>query len=181
MEDNKDKDNFLVIEKAKTLDSEAISQIFETYYPKIYRYLYYRVKTKEDAEDLTSEVFVRLVKSIKNQEGNFEAWLYRIAQNILVDYYRRKAVRKDSPLNEEILETATSQDKDEPILTEDELRRVIEILTEEQKEIIILKFIEGYDNESISQITGKSIGAVKALQFRAMVALKEFFKKEKKI
>lgn len=181
MDDNKDKDISLVIEKAKTFDSEDISKIFEAYYPKIYRYLYYRVKTKEDAEDLTSEVFVRLVKAIRYQSGNFEAWIYRVAHNLLVDYYRRKAIRKDSPLNDEVLETVTSQDKDEPILTESELRQAMEVLTEERKEVIILKFIEGYDNERISQITGKSVGAIKALQFRALVALRGFFKKEKKI
>ena len=112
MEDNKDTDISLVVEKARKLDSQAIANIFEYYYPKIYRYLYYRVNSKEEAEDLTSEVFVRLVKSIKYQTGNFEAWLYRIAKNLLIDYYRHKAVRKDFPLNEEISETATAQDKD---------------------------------------------------------------------
>lgn len=167
-----------VIEKAKGLDSEAIAFLFNRYYPKIYRYIYYWVKTKEDAQDLASEVFIRLVKSIRYQSGNFDAWIYAIAKNLITDYYRRNATRKESCINEKMVNSVSCQDKDDPMLTEEELKQSMQSLTEEQSQIIALKFIEGYDNEKISQITGKSIGAIKALQFRAILALKEVLKRE---
>lgn len=166
-----------VIEKAKSLDSKAVAGIFEYYYPKIYRYLYYRVRTKEDAEDLANEVFVKVVKAIKRQAGNFEAWLYMIAKNTLTDYYRRKAIRREDAVGEEILEAMPGGAKTENNpFTAEELKVAINKLTDEQQQVVTLKFIEGYDNEKIAQIMGKNIGAIKALQFRALIALKEILK-----
>lgn len=166
-----------IIERAKSFDPKAIAEIFEHYYPKIYRYFYYRVEPKENAEDLTSEVFVKVVKSIKHQTGNFEAWLYMIAKNTLTDYYRRRAVRKECAIDGEILE-AIPQEKavGNNSLNQEELKNAVGKLTEEQQQVIILKFIEDYDNAKIAEIMKKSIGAVKALQFRALVVLRDILK-----
>ncbi len=165
------------IERARTLDPKAITEIFEHYYAKIYRFLYYRARTAQDAEDLASEVFVKGVKSISRQKGNFEPWLYMIARNTLTDYYRRKAGNRENALDEEIVESLAVEKKagDEPFAMED-LKFALNKLTEEQQQVVTLKFIENYDNESIARIMGKTIGAVKALQFRALAALKDILK-----
>lgn len=76
-----------ILKKARKLDEEALGVLTREYYPRIFRFFYYRTKTKEDAEDLTSEVFVKVVGAIRKQKGNFEAWLFKIARNLLIDYY----------------------------------------------------------------------------------------------
>lgn len=164
------------IEKAKDSDPKAIAEIFERYYAKIYRGLYYRTRTVQDAEDLASEVFVKMVRSIRRQSGNFEAWLHMIAKNTLTDYYRRNAARKETGADERTLEALPEAQKDAPGLTGAELKTAINKLTGEQQEVIVLRFIEGHDTEATARITGKTIGAVKALQFRGLAALKEIFK-----
>ena len=166
-----------IVEQAKVLDSKAIAALFEYYYPKIYRYFYYRVKTNEDAEDLASEVFVKMVKSIKRQTGNFAAWLYMIAKNTLVDYYRREGVKRENTVDNTILETVPDDKKAvDDLFVQDELKNNISRLSEEQQQVILLKFIEGFNNVKIAEIMGKTIGAVKSLQFRALANLRELMK-----
>jgi RNA polymerase sigma-70 factor (ECF subfamily) len=166
-----------IIERAKKLDSKAIAAVFEHYYPKIYRYFVYRVRTNEDAEDQASEVFIKVVKAIKRQSGNFEAWLYRIAKNTLTDYYRRKGVRKETAIEKIILEAIPDKKVvNNDCLAQEELKKAIGRLSDDQQEVILLKFIEGYDNAEIAEITGKTIGAVKALQFRALGSLRGLMK-----
>lgn len=165
------------IEKAEDSDPEAIAEIFEHYYAKIYRGLYYRTRTIQDAEDLAGEVFVKVLRSIRQQSGNFEAWLHTIAKNTLTDHYRRNAARKETGADERALENLPEKaQKDAPGLTTEELKAAISKLTGEQQEVVILRFIEGYDTETMARITGKTIGAVKAAQFRGLAALKEIFK-----
>lgn len=168
-----------LLERARELDTHALSKLVEDFYPNIYRYFFYRVRTREDAEDLTSEVFVRVVESIKNQTGNFTAWIFRIARNLLVDYYRKKGRVKEVPLDDNIARDLKDPSSIKGIdLTQDELKKLLSHLTDEQREVITLKFIEGYSNGEISQIMKKSVGAIKALQFRALATLRETLKKE---
>jgi len=168
-----------LVEQAKNLDRDALSELCVHLYPRIYRYVFYRVNNREDAEDLTSEVFVRMVKFLNTQKGSFHAWLYRIAANLVIDYYRRRARRKEISLGDEREEFLPSmEDHAEKTLLLEELRRALSELTEEQKQVITLKFMEGYDNSEIAEILSKSIGAVKALQFRGLAALRESLKKE---
>lgn len=167
-----------LIERARKLDTHALSKLVENFYPNIYRYFFYRVEVKEDAEDLTSEVFVRLVGSIKKQRRNFTAWIFSIARNLLIDYYRKKGRRREVPLDEATLDLKASLSVKSVDLTEDDLKKILKVLTGEQQEVITLKFIEGYSNDEISRIMKKSVGAIKALQFRALATLREIFKKE---
>ena len=166
-----------LLEKARQLDEAAVSSLVKQCYPFVFRYLYYRSTTREDAEDLTSEVFVRVVNSIKSQKGYFPAWLIRIAKNLLTDYYRKRSKSRETSL-EEIKEPFLNSDEEKrDNLYLGDIRRMLDILTEEQKEMIILKFIEGNTNEEIAKIMNKSIGAIKALQFRALLALRRNLKK----
>ena len=88
-----------LVREAKNLDREALSELCVYFYPRIYRYVFYRVGTRQDAEDITSEVFVRMVRSLNTQKGSFQAWLFRIASNLVIDHYRRSARQKKALLN----------------------------------------------------------------------------------
>ncbi|MFQ5867615.1 MAG: RNA polymerase sigma factor [bacterium] len=168
-----------ILEKARQLDETALATLTKEFYPVVFRYFYYRTKVKEDAEDLASEVFVRLVGSIKTQKGDFTAWLFRIARNLLIDYYRKRGRLKETSLEQmgnESLPDFHRYDKD--TLHAEDIKKMLSFLTDEQREVITLKFLEGYSNEEIAQIMNKSAGAVKALQFRALSALRDILKKE---
>jgi RNA polymerase sigma-70 factor (ECF subfamily) len=167
-----------LLERAKQLDEAAVSSLVKQCYPFVFRYLYYRSITREDAEDLTSEVFVRVVKSIKSQKGYFPAWLISIARNLLTDYYRKRGRSREISL-EEIKEPFSNSDEEKKDnLYLGDIRKLLDRLTGEQKEVVILRFIEGNSNEEVAKIMSKSPGAIKALQFRALSALRIILKKE---
>ncbi|MGA7104567.1 MAG: sigma-70 family RNA polymerase sigma factor [Candidatus Deferrimicrobiaceae bacterium] len=162
-----------VVEAARNGDAGALAVICERLYPRIYRYLSYKVVDVRDAEDLAGEVFVRMLEAIPRQTGSLEAWLFRIAGNVLTDHYRKRAVRSgEVELPEEI------QGGDDPgavverKLDGDRLRKGLQVLTEEQRETVILRFVMGYEHGEVAEIMGRSAGAIRALQFRALSALK---------
>jgi len=167
-----------ILEKARKLDENALAWLVKEFYPVMFRYFFYRTKTREDAEDLTSEVFVRVVGSIRNQQGNFIAWLFRIAKNLLIDHYRKSGRTKEISL-EEVGDPASSPAKDKRETPHpEEIKKILDSLTDEQREVITLKFIEGYTNEEVANVLGKSVGAVKLLQFRALSKLKDTLSEE---
>ncbi len=167
-----------VLIKARQLDETALVTLVRECYPFVFRYLYYRSITREDAEDLTSEVFIRVVNSIKSQKGYFPAWLIRIAKNLLTDYYRKRGKSRETSLEEIEEPFSNSIENKRDVLQSKRIEKMLNLLTDEQKEVIILRFIEGNTNEEIAKIMNKSTGAIKALQFRALSALKVILKKE---
>jgi len=169
-------DEALVIQKAKKFDSDAWTQIYNCYYPKIYAYLSYRLADTNTVEDITATVFLRAVEQIesfKYRGPPLLAWLYRIAHNLMVDHIRGKAKVKTQQLTEEVLaENSMAKYTTEGILIRDELKSAIKNLTEDQRRVVLLKFIVGLSNAEVSQTMRKSEGAVKALQHRALASLK---------
>src|SRR3990170_5214228 len=164
------------VEKAKTNDNRAIGKLCEHFYSKIYRFIYYRVNSIDDAEDLTSDVCLRVIKSLPEQKGLFYAWIFRIASNVITDYYRRRAVRSNvTSIGDLIEEMVDERRTTGELLEQQELRQAIKHLTEEQQQVIVLKFIEGYDTDEVAELVGKSAGAVRAIQFRALTALRNIF------
>ena len=166
-----------LIRLAKANDADALERLCTYAYARLYPYIYYRVSHTEDAEDLIGEVILRMVKSLKGQKGSFRAWMYTIARNAVIDFYRKRAVRSEISLDEiagEIPDKAIPVSKQ--VLTQERLRMGLQVLTDEQRQVVLLKFIEGYTNEEIAKIMGKSVGAVKLLQFRALKALRELFR-----
>jgi RNA polymerase sigma-70 factor (ECF subfamily) len=158
---------------ARGLDPHSIAALCEHFYPEIYRYVLRRVRIREDAEDLTGEVFVRAVRTISNQTGFFPAWLFRIATNLVTDFYRRRGARQEESMTQEAAASVPDPRAEaENALVRDELERAAARLTPEQQDVIRLKFNEGYDTSEIAQILGKSVGAVRALQCRALKALR---------
>ena len=165
-----------LIRQAKHDDERAVAKLCAYVYAHIYAFLYYRVPQPVDAEDLTSEVVLKIIKALKHQRGNFHAWMYRIARNRLVDFYRHRATRSEVSMNDGPQKKLSKSDGfSKRIMTKEKLRKGLAQLTEQQRQVIILKFIEGYANQEIAEIVGKSVGAVKVLQFRALKALREYF------
>lgn len=165
-----------ILEKAKAGDNRSLGKLCLHFYSKIYRFIYYRVNSIEDAEDLTSEVCLRVVKSLRRQNGLLYAWIFRIATNLITDYYRRRAVRSNVTSTGDLIEEMVDEKRTtSELLEQQELRKALKRLTVEQQQIIVLKFIEGYKTDEIATLVGKSAGAVRAIQFRALTSLRNLF------
>ena len=166
--------NVEMVKKAVDGDVEAYGKLYAIYLDRIYRYVFYRVRDVMMAEDITEEVFIKAwdkIKSCQGKERTFSPWLYRIAHNHMIDTFYRK--HRDSPLEaEDCIETDNIEQKVESAVEWQYVLSVISTLPEPQKEIILLKYIEGVDNREIEQITGKRQGAIRAIQWRALVTLR---------
>ena len=168
-----------VVEAARLGDAGALAHICEMLYPRIHRYLSFKVDDLRDAEDLSGEVFVRMLGAIRGQKGNLEAWLFQIAGNVLTDHYRKRAVRSgEVELPEEVPGGDDPGAVVERKLDGDRLKKGLRELTEEQRETVILRFVMGYGHDEVAALMGRSAGAVRALQFRALAALKVALEKK---
>lgn len=167
--------NDLIIQRAQRGDREAISQLYQTHAQQIYRYIAYRVQSDADAEDLTAEVFVKMVEGIRSYRitgAPFEAWLYRIASARIIDFRRRVRRRPQTELTE-VLSSGDST-PEERMLEQQEietLRQALSGLTDEQQGILVLRFIERKSHQEVADILGKSVSAVKSIQHRALTQL----------
>jgi RNA polymerase sigma-70 factor (ECF subfamily) len=165
-----------LIQRAKRGDPTAFTEIYDECQPAIYRYIFYKVGDTATAEDLTSEVFVRLVEKIDHftyRGRPLLAWLYTIARNLITDHHRRNQKMPQFELDEQIIVDAIDVEE----IVEDELsvRQVvaaISYLTEDQRQVVVLRFVEGLDNATVAQTLDKSINAVKALQHRGLASLR---------
>ena len=167
-----------LVERVQKGDKNAFGEIYDLLLDKIYRFIFFRVGNKEDAEDLTENVFVKIWKNISSYENKglpFEAWAFRIARNTVIDFYRTK--KQKITLTDNIKETvADEKETHEELLHNQMLKEVIfskmKSLPDSYREIIILKFIEEKDNKEISEILEKPEDQVRVLQSRALKALK---------
>lgn len=170
-------DILALVKSAKLYEPEALAKLCELYFKDVYSYIYYRVSNVKDAEDLTDDVFLKMVEAIRScrarEEKSFLAWLFRIAGNSVTDYYRRQAVRDHLPLDEMHLPThAGPEILIETKLTQERLQQALLKLSDDQQQVIILRFVEGLSNAETAQILGRSEGAIKALQHRGLVSLR---------
>ena len=165
-----------LIERAKQGDSAAFRELYEQNYSKIFSYIYRRVSNQHLAEDLAGDVFVRLVTKIDTYEHRGRpllAWLYTVAGNLVRDYHRKNSRVQWMPLDER----EESQDKRpdstvDLLLTSDVLAQAINELTDEQAQVVLLKFGEGLSNAEVAEIMGKREGSIKSLQHRALRSLR---------
>jgi len=176
-EQRDDSDLLRLIRKAQQYDGQALAALCELFFEDVYSYFHYRARDAADTQDLTNDVFLRLVESIRSFEparGAFRTWIFGIAHHRLVDYRRRQAVREHEPLTEAL---ANSDDHPSTLaeawLTRERLRQALHGLTEDQLQVIVLKFIEGLSNNEVAQILAKSEGAINALQYRALRTLRQ--------
>ncbi len=169
-----------LVRKAIGGDTEAFGELYSVFAVRIYRYVFYQVRNKMIAEDLTEEVFVkawRAIDSCRGKETTFSPWLFRIAHNHVIDSLRRS--RNNSSVEVENLpERSDPTTRAEGELERHELIKLVARLPEKQRQVVILKFIEGLDNHEISRILGKGEGAIRILQMRALSLLREWLTEE---
>jgi len=163
-------------------DIDAFGDLYSIYLDPIYRYVFYHVKDKMTAEDITEEVFIKAWKAIdscKGKEQTFSSWLYRIAHNQMVDKLRSTQKRQAVEVRKQSLpETSDIEKEIEARLEWEQTLEAISCLPKKQKQIIILKFVEGMDNREIERITGKSQNSIRVLQMRALSTLCQRLHKE---
>lgn len=165
-----------LIRRAQEYDPGAFAEIYERYYQRIYNYIYYRVSDNATTEDICSEVFIRALEAIDSftfQGVPFSAWLYRIASNLVIDHYRRQPQQPDVPLDESrpLVLDENPDPNLEQHFNQQQLRQALKGLTSDQQQVVILKFVDGLSNSEVAQILGKTEGAVKSLQHRALASL----------
>ncbi|MBN1487110.1 MAG: sigma-70 family RNA polymerase sigma factor [Anaerolineae bacterium] len=171
-----------LLKRAQAYDKEAIGELYDLYSELIYAYIYRRTSHSQVAEDLTSEVFIRVLQAIHSEKfwkTSFRAWLYRIAHNLVIDYYRQHNGKESVHIDDLPLET-TNDDNPEKVQVVNSnlanLSQAIEQLTELQKQVIVLRFGEGLSSAEVAEIMEKSVGAIEGLQHRALAALKRILK-----
>lgn len=167
-----------LVQRAKQGEPEAFEQLYEAHFDRIYRYLLLKVRNRADAEDMTQQVFLKALESVRSfhwRGVSFSAWLFRIAHNQAVDHFRTKGKQKTLPLDE--ARSVSMTDIDPVALAEQELRieelaTACQRLSEAQQEVISLRFAGGLSVAETAKTMGKSEGAVKVLQHEAIVKLR---------
>lgn len=170
-----------LLEAALEFDLQALGQIYDLYSPDIYRYAVRFLEDASVAEDCVAETFSRFLKAIRARRGPkdfLKAYLYRIAHNWIVDYYRR--ARDINELSEAQPDHGhLPEQKADLRMLRAELRQAILQLTLDQQWVIGLKYFDDWNNLEIARALDKPVGAVKALQHRALASLKRILEKEK--
>lgn len=157
------------------LDSQVIAAVYDRYFSEIYRYVFYRLGDEGLAEDIASDVFVRLLEAVKKKRGpqkNIKGWLLSTASNVIADHLRRAYRRPTETLSESMPDLASSlTDEIDRRQQTDSVRQAYTQLTSEQQNVLALRFGDGYSLEETADVMQKKVNAVKALQFRALAAL----------
>ena len=165
-----------LIQKAISGDADAFARLYDAHIDEVFRFIFYRVHDQQTAEDLTSQVFLKAWDNLSGYELRgrpFKAWLLQIARNSVIDHYR---TRKDIvPLEPNAMSRpdpgASVSRQVEQRLQGEWLRAKLEHLTEDQRDVLILKFIHGLSTKEVAEFTGKKEGAIRALQMRGLQAL----------
>ncbi|MBN1139247.1 MAG: sigma-70 family RNA polymerase sigma factor [Anaerolineae bacterium] len=167
---------------------EAFGALYELYVERIYNYVYYRTGNHHDAEDLTAKAFYQALTHINQYVDRglpFSAWLYRIAHNLVANWYRARSRRQVITLDE--LTASAVQHSHDPspekeIESRDDqaaLLRLIRRMPDERQQLIILKFVHQLSNQEIGQVMGRSEGAIKSLYHRTLLMLRDQWAAEK--
>jgi len=167
-----------LVERGQQGDRNALEELYLIHFDRIYGYLHMTLGNKHDAEDLTTQTFLRMLESIgkfRFQSAPFSAWLFRIAHNLSMDHFR--ANRRWQP-EEEVPEPRDSAELSAEDAAFHELGRqsmleLIDRLSHEQQQVLTLKFVFNFGNQEAATILGKTEGAVKSLQHRALVSLQK--------
>lgn len=163
--------------KSQPDDVSVISDLFERFQRGIYRYFYYRIGEIHTAEDLTSEVFLRALQAlpdIRSSQISYQAWLFQIARNLSIDYFRKMKGHQDHLLEEEMgIYHDHAEQKVDMGLTGEKLRSALSELPENQRDVIIMRFVAGMPVREVAQVLQKSEDSIKSLQRRGLQALRD--------
>lgn len=170
--------NTNLVELAQKGDSQAIGELYESNRLSIYRYFYYRIGDAQAADDLTSEVFLRMIRYLESyrvQDVSFQAWLFRIAHNLLSDYYRQQNHRDHLQLEDSFMDLSNTGDLQnvERSLNSVMLQQALNRLNDDQRDVIVMRFVAGMPIAEVAQALQKSEDAIKGLQRRGLTALRD--------
>lgn len=168
-----------LVERAKDLDADAFGQLYDMYYEGIYKYAYFKTGNAADGEDLASQVFSGALKGIQTFSwitgSSFASWLFRIAHNVVVDYWRKRGQVRMEQIEDHV---GLANDSDVATtvignLRYEKLQKALGQLPDDQSKVVVLRFVSGLSAKETAQVMGKTVGAIKAQQFRAVERLRE--------
>jgi len=171
----------ILIQQIKKGDEQAFAQFYNTYKTKIYSFIYFKVSSKEKADDLVNDTFLKVYRYLQNDDKeveNFQALLYKTARNLVIDFYR---TRKQNVSLDAISEIASKEDINQKVdnkLDVEKIAKAIQQLSDDYREIVILRFIDGLNFNEISHSTGKSLGSCRMLAHRGIKKIKEIIDKQ---
>ncbi len=167
----------MLVEKVQNGDLKAFSKVYELLVDKVYKYLYFKVK-QEEAFDLTETVFLKVWENIRKYQrksgSTFVSWVFRITHNLLVDHYRLHKEALELDIN-----TPDQKIDNNPIylaeqsLSRDSLKKALGQMKDDYREVLMLSFINGLDNDEVATLMRKSEGGLRVLKFRALQELKK--------
>jgi RNA polymerase sigma-70 factor (ECF subfamily) len=163
-----------LLTQAGQFNTQALAEIYDLYSPRLYRYAMRLLGDASTAEDCVSETFSRFLKALQVGKGPrdyLQAYLFRTAHNLVVDHYRRQPVIEE--LDDDLPEPETTEESAALNLSQRRVRNALKQLTEDQQQVVSLKFLEGWENEAVAKALNKPVGAVKSLQHRALAQLKK--------
>ncbi|HAX71202.1 MAG TPA: RNA polymerase subunit sigma-70 [Anaerolineae bacterium] len=164
-----------LLQRASRLETKALTEIYDTYSPGMYRYAARLLGDSNLAEDCVAEAFARFLDALQKRKGprdHLQAYLYRIAHNWVVDSYRKQ--KGDVELDEMLASGDHPEEDAAKHIRQTQLRKAIKKLTPDQQQVIALKYLEGWNNEEIAHALNKPIGAVKSIHHRALKSLQRF-------
>lgn len=173
------RDEQLLLNRARALDEEALTEIHNRYYGAVYRYISFRINDVQTVEDLTSEVFIRFLSALRDRhapQNRIKGWLYGTAARVVKEQYRKQKRSAAAPLNESLPSPVIGPEQGvEQSMTFDQLRSGLSALTEEQQHVLALRFGQGMPIRAVAALVDKSEGSVKMLQARAIATLTRHF------
>jgi RNA polymerase sigma-70 factor (ECF subfamily) len=170
-----------LVRRAQRREPEAFGQLYEEHFDRIYRYVMLRVRIQADAEDITQQVFLKALENIGSYRWRgmpFASWLFRIAHNLVADYWKKRSREKVAAVAPEEIDAMVEESSNDPAAQAElnfdmkQLAEACEQLTDGQREIISLRFAGGLSVAESAKVMGKSEGAVKVLQHAALVKLR---------
>ena len=167
-----------LVDRAQQGDRAALEELYLLHFDRIYSYLHMSVGNRHDAEDLTTQTFMKMLESIKRfrwQSAPFSAWLFRIAHNLAMDHFRAsRRWQPEEEVSEPLGDTEPSAEATAfQSIGRQSMLELIENLSHEQKQVLTLKFVFNLPNAEVATILGKTEGAIKSLQHRALVSLQK--------
>lgn len=171
-----------LIERARHFDQNALAEIYDRYSPGIYRYALHLLGDPQQAEDCTADTFTHYLQMLRNSGGpqdHLQAYLYRIAHNQVIDTYRRQpftplALADDLPGGESEPVQLVAEN-----IEKEQVRSALRCLTLDQRQVILLKYLAGLENESVASVLKKPVGTIKSLQHRALSTLRRILLQQK--
>ena len=173
-----------LLQRARQGDVEAFGDLYEKYLDPIYRYVHYRLPSIEDAEDLTEHIFLKVWELVCEQDkiteiNNFQAWLYRVAHNQVVDYHRKKRPISIDTQDDTGLFGRSDLDTEIDVLTKldhQALRSAVGKLDDQSQQVIVLRFMNELSHAEVAEILDLEPGHIRVLQHRAITRLRNIMK-----